>query len=251
MIRCVHPVELRGCWHCYCFCLRLPPSLSPTRAEQTRDLDRVLGVRDWLVPLGAARVAAVSQGPHTWSSHDSRHPSRSCVRICPDRSVPRLAAHAHSRLQRSAPNHDSDTARVKCSFYLLCAFVLFCALWCVVVVVCSVLVLLDLPRQAAAHEGDLPPDQRAPIPVAADEVRHRRGHDPRGPLERLQPAVRHVRPGEEKYNKRQVDSLCLEGRQLLVVRAGGKRRVLGLVLLEQGLEVKKRLKRGRIVTGSR
>ena len=36
----------------------------------------------------------------------------------------------------------------------------------------------DLPGQAAAHEGDLPPHQRAPLPVAADEVRHRGGHDP-------------------------------------------------------------------------
>lgn len=55
----------------------------------------------------------------------------------------------------------------------------------------------DLPGQAAAHEGNLPPHQRAPIAVAADEVRDRRGHDPRGPLECVQPAVRYVRSGKE------------------------------------------------------
>lgn len=56
----------------------------------------------------------------------------------------------------------------------------------------------DLPRQAAAHEGDLPAHQRAAVAISADEVGHRRGHDPRGPLERFQPAVRDVCSGETK-----------------------------------------------------
>ena len=59
-----------------------------------------------------------------------------------------------------------------------------------------VLCFLDLPGQAAAHEGNLPPHQRAALAVAADEVGHRRGHDPRRPLERFQPAVRDVRSGK-------------------------------------------------------
>ena len=54
----------------------------------------------------------------------------------------------------------------------------------------------DLPGQAAAHEGNLPPHQRVALFVATDEIGHRGGDDPRGPLERFEPAVRDVRSGK-------------------------------------------------------
>jgi hypothetical protein len=55
-----------------------------------------------------------------------------------------------------------------------------CGLICVFVI--------DLRRPAAAQQTDLPSGERAAVAVASHEVRHRRGHDPQGPLRRLQPA---------------------------------------------------------------
>lgn len=53
----------------------------------------------------------------------------------------------------------------------------------------------DLQPAAAADScsrvscaPDLPPHQRAALPVSTHEVRHRGGDDPQGPLRRLQPA---------------------------------------------------------------
>ncbi|TMS36136.1 hypothetical protein L596_003382 [Steinernema carpocapsae] len=45
----------------------------------------------------------------------------------------------------------------------------------------------------APQQTDLPPNQRAPLPLPSHEVRHRRRHDSRRPLRRLQPALRLLR----------------------------------------------------------
>jgi len=46
----------------------------------------------------------------------------------------------------------------------------------------------DLHRPPTAQPTDLPPDQRASLPLPSDEVRHRWGHDAQRPLGRVEPA---------------------------------------------------------------
>lgn len=50
------------------------------------------------------------------------------------------------------------------------------------------LCFVDLRRSPAAQPSDFPSNQRAAIALASHEERHRRGHDPRRPQCRIQPA---------------------------------------------------------------
>lgn len=75
----------------------------------------------------------------------------------------------------------------------------------------------DLQPAAAADScsrvscaPDLPPHQRAALPVSTHEVCHRGGDDPQGPLRRLQPACELYSEKKKKKNEKQkvIDGSC-------------------------------------------